>query len=78
MQALFDIYREIAKPMFEEGDMTEEAFHARLQPAAGVDFANVRFQNASGSNRTAIRRIIRVRMGLLAADELPPGDQQFL
>ncbi|WP_326523128.1 DGQHR domain-containing protein [Sphingomonas sp.] len=78
VQALFDIYREIAKSMFEEGDMTEEAFIARLQPAAGVDFANVRFQNASGSNRTAIRRIIRVRMGLLSANELPPGDEQFL
>lgn len=78
VQALFDIYREIAKPMFEEGDMTEAAFLTRLQPAAGVDFANVRFQNASGSNRTAIRRIIRVRMDLLAADELPPGDEQFL
>lgn len=78
VQALFDVYREIAKPMFEDGDMTEAAFHARLQPAADVDFSNVRFQNASGSNRTAIRRIIRVRMGLLAPEELPPGDEQFL
>lgn len=78
VQALFDIYRELAAPMFLEGDMTQDAFETRLKAAQGVDFANVRFQNASGSNRTAIRRIIRVNLGLLPAAELPPGDEAFI
>ena len=80
VQALFDIYREIAGPMYNDGDgdMTQEAFEARLKPAAKIDFAHVRFQNASGSNRTAIRRIIRVNLGLLPATELPAGDEQFI
>lgn len=78
VQALFDIYREISGTMFTNGDMTQEAFEARLKPASNVDFANVRFQNASGSNRTAIRRIIRVNLGLLPASELPDIDKQFV
>jgi DNA phosphorothioation-associated DGQHR protein 1 len=78
VQALFDIYREIARPMFEAGDMTQDAFEARLKPASHVDFANIRFQNASGSNRTAIRRIIRVNMGLLTPADLPEIDKQFV
>ncbi|MBF0355962.1 MAG: DGQHR domain-containing protein [Alphaproteobacteria bacterium] len=78
VQALFDIYREIAGPMLEVGDLSEEAFRARLAPAHKVDFANVRFQNASGSNRTAIRRIMRANLGLISASELPPDDKQFI
>lgn len=80
VQALFDIYREIAGPMYDngEGDMTQEAFEAKLMPASKIDFAHVRFQNASGSNRTAIRRIIRVNLGLLPASELPEGDEEFI
>lgn len=78
VQALFDVYRELAKPMFDHGDMTYDAFVARLKPCDGIDFADQRFQNASGSNRTAIRRIIRVNLGLLSKSELPPGDEQFI
>lgn len=80
VQALFDIFREIAGPMFANGagDMTQAAFEARLRPASHVDFANIRFQNASGSNRTAIRRIIRVNLGLLSADTLPDIDKPFV
>jgi len=78
VQALFDIFREVAGPMLAEGDLTQGAFEARLVPAGEIDFANVRFQNASGSNRTAIRRIIRVNIGLLPASELPAGDEQFI
>jgi len=78
VQALFDVYREIAGPMLDAGDLSEDAFRARLAPARQVDFANVRFQNASGSNRTAIRRIMRVNLGLIPASDLPPGDEQFI
>lgn len=78
VQALFDIFRELAKDMYEAGDMTEEAFIKRLEPGAGVDFSDQRFQNASGSNRTVIRRILRVRLGLLNATNLPAGDERFL
>jgi DNA phosphorothioation-associated DGQHR protein 1 len=78
VQALFDILREVSGPMLADGDLTEAAFRARLKPASTVDFANVRFQNASGSNRTAIRRIIRVNLGLIPASELPAGDEQFI
>lgn len=80
VQALFDIFREIAGSMYAngEGDMTQKAFEARLRPASQVDFANIRFQNASGSNRTAIRRIIRVNLGLLSAEKLPDIDKPFV
>lgn len=78
VQALFDIYREIAKQMFDAGDMTQDAFIARLKPCASLDFSHQRFQNASGSNRTAIRRIMRVNIGLIPASELPPGDEKFI
>lgn len=78
VQALFDVYRELAGPMLASEDLSEDAFRARLAPAKDVDFANVRFQNASGSNRTAIRRIIRVNLGLIPASELPAGDEQFI
>ncbi|WOK36189.1 DGQHR domain-containing protein [Sphingomonas sp. C3-2] len=78
VQALFDVYREIAGSLLEAGDLSEDAFRARLAPARKIDFANVRFQNASGSNRTAIRRIMRVNLGLIPASELPPGDEQFI
>lgn len=78
VQALFDVYREIAGEMYAAGVMTEAAFAERLKPGAAVDFADERFQNASGSNRTAIRRILRVRLGLLSATELPPGDERFI
>lgn len=78
VQALFDIFREIAGPMLEAGDLSEDAFRARLAPASTIDFANVRFQNASGSNRTAIRRIIRVNLGLIPASELSDDDRRFI
>lgn len=78
VQALFDVLREIVGPMLASGDLTEDAFRQRLKPASAVDFANVRFQNASGSNRTAIRRIIRVNLRLIPATELPPGDERFI
>ncbi len=78
VQALFDVYREIAGDMYAQGVMTEAAFLERMKPGAGVNFADERFQNASGSNRTAIRRILRVRLGLLPATELPVGDERFI
>lgn len=78
VQALFDIYREIAGPMLKEGDLSEKAFRTRLAPARNIDFSHVRFQNASGSNRTAIRRIMRVNLGLISASELSSEDQQFI
>ncbi|MFK4792205.1 DGQHR domain-containing protein [Sphingobium sp. ZW T5_29] len=78
VQALFDIYREIVRPMLEAGDMTEQAFRQQLAPAREIKFEHVRFQNASGSNRTAIRRIIRVNLGLIPKSELPAGDEQFI
>lgn len=78
VQALFDVYREIAGPMLQAGDLSEQAFRDRLAPASEVDFAHVRFQNASGSNRTAIRRILRANLKLIGVDDLPPDDRQFI
>ncbi|WEJ99489.1 MAG: hypothetical protein P0Y59_21665 [Candidatus Sphingomonas phytovorans] len=78
MQALFDVFREIAGTMLGTGDMTKNAFVAALQPAAAVDFANAHFNDASGSNRTRIRRIIRARLGLIGVDDLPDADKQFV
>lgn len=80
VQALFDVFREIAGPMYAngQGDMTQHAFETFLAPAANIDFSHIRFQNASGSNRTAIRRIIRARLGLLSPEKLPAIDRQFL
>jgi hypothetical protein len=77
VQALFDVFREIAGTMLANGDMTEQAFVSILKPAANVDFANVHFREASGSNRTRIRRIIRARLGLIGIDELPQADRPF-
>lgn len=78
VQALFDVFREIAGTMLGTGDMTKNAFVAALQPAAAVDFANAHFNDASGSNRTRIRRIIRARLGLIGVDDLPDADKQFV
>ena len=78
VQALFDIFREIAVPMLDDEDMTEEAFIGRLEPAKGVDFADSHFRDASGSNRTRIRRIIRARMGLIGPEDVRDDDQRFL
>lgn len=80
VQALFDILREISGPMYAngQGDMTQAAFEATLKPAAKVDFSDIRFQNSSGSNRTAIRRIIRANLGLLSVETLPDVDRPFV
>jgi DNA phosphorothioation-associated DGQHR protein 1 len=77
VQALFDVFREIAPRMLEAGDMTEAAFVAKLAPSLGVDYADDHFNDASGSNRTRIRRIIRARLGLIGDDEVPVGDKPF-
>lgn len=78
VQALFDVFREIAGPMLKEGDLSADAFRKRLSPASWIDFANVRFQNASGSNRTVIRRIVRANLKLIPVSELPVDDHQFV
>lgn len=78
VQALFDLYREIAGPMLDQRDLSMDAFRQRLKPAATVDFGHVRFQNASGSNRTAIRRILRANLGLLPVSDIPFEDHQFV
>ncbi|WP_246728608.1 DGQHR domain-containing protein [Rhizobium leguminosarum] len=78
VQALFDVYREIAGPMLKAGDLSEDGFRARLAPAKSVDFTHIRFQNASGSNRTAIRRILRANLKLISVDDLPADDRQFV
>ncbi|AIK41126.1 Uncharacterised protein [Brucella anthropi] len=64
--------------MLKEGDLSADAFRKRLSPASWVDFANVRFQIASGSNRTVIRRIIRANLELIPVSELPIDDHQFV
>ena len=77
VQALFDVFREIAVPMLAAGHMTEPAFVERLRPSLGVDYSHDHFNDASGSNRTRIRRIIRARLGLITDDEVPMGDKPF-
>ncbi|MEH3123032.1 MAG: DGQHR domain-containing protein [Sphingomonas phyllosphaerae] len=77
VQALFDVFREIAPSMLEAQDMTEAAFIAKLRPSLGVDYSDDHFTDASGSNRTRIRRIIRARLGLIGDDDVPDGDKPF-
>ena len=78
VQALFDVFREIAPSMLEDGSMKEEAFVERLRHSLGVDYADDHFTDASGSNRTRIRRIIRARLGLIGDEEVPDGDKPFV
>ncbi len=64
IQALFDILRELAPDVLRTKDASREFFAHRLEPASTIDFAGLRFRNASGSGRTEIKRVIREALGL--------------
>jgi DNA phosphorothioation-associated DGQHR protein 1 len=58
VQALFDILRLQAAAAYKNRDIRVKTFTDLLSPAAEIDFAAEEFQNASGSGRSKIRRVI--------------------
>jgi hypothetical protein len=64
IQALFDILRELAPEVLHRRDASREFFVRRLEPASTIDFAGVRFRNASGLGRAEIKRALRESLGL--------------
>ncbi|WP_395943301.1 DNA phosphorothioation-associated DGQHR protein 1 [Brevundimonas sp.] len=63
VQALFDILRKLTLEAASEGDVSEAFFARRLEPAGGIDFSSLEFQNASGTGRSIIRRAIEGAVG---------------
>jgi DNA phosphorothioation-associated DGQHR protein 1 len=64
VQALFDILRKLIPRSLDQKDLSVQFFVNQLLPAAGIDFSNERFRNASGSGRTEIRRAIETAISL--------------
>jgi DNA phosphorothioation-associated DGQHR protein 1 len=64
VQALFDILRKLAPEAYAEADLRVAYFEERLQPAAGINFANDQFRVPSGSGRSIIRRAMEEKLGL--------------
>jgi len=64
LQAQFDILRRLAAEAYELKDISAAYFEAKLQPAANINFADIRFRNASGSGRSMIRRTIEEAIGI--------------
>lgn len=64
IQAQFDILRALAAAAYAAQDVRQEYFQAKLAAAKDIDFADVRFKNASGSGRSIIRRAIAEQIDL--------------
>ena len=69
IQALFDVLKANIAIVISEKNIQPQRFEDLLAPAAGIDFADLEFRNASGSGRSAIRRAIQVAI-TKAADDL--------
>ena len=65
VQALFDILRLLAAEAYETKVISSSAFANKLRGAAGIDFSEDQFRNASGSGRSLIRRAIERRAGIV-------------
>jgi len=63
VQALFDILRYIAPKILITKDASLDFFRKELSPAGGIEFADPKFRNASGSGRSQIRRAIEQIIG---------------
>ena len=64
VQAVFDVLRKLAGDAYKDRDVSTQYFTNKLNRAQHIDFADDRFQNASGSGRTFIRRCIEDEIGL--------------
>lgn len=64
VQALFDILRLLAAEAYETKVISTDAFRQKIEGAAGIDFSEDRFRNASGSGRSLIRRAIEEEAGI--------------
>jgi DNA phosphorothioation-associated DGQHR protein 1 len=64
VQALFDVLRKLVPKALAKKDVSVKYFFSELSRASGIDFADERFRNASGSGRTEIRRAIENALGL--------------
>ena len=75
LQALFDVLRTLAHEAVASKDMSKDFFNNRLASVARVDFADMFFQNASGSGRSVIRNCIELLLELKAPGDLNPNDR---
>jgi DNA phosphorothioation-associated DGQHR protein 1 len=64
IQALFDVLRRLAPEAISTSDATTGFFQKKFAPAADIDFSTDRFQNASGSGRSTIRKALLAAMGI--------------
>ena len=64
VQAVFDILRKLCSDAYERKDIRVGYFVELIEGAKGIDFADVEFQNPSGSGRTLIRKSIERAIGL--------------
>lgn len=64
VQAIFDVLRKLVGEALEAKDISMSYFTEALAGARGIDFAEERFRNPSGSGRTAIRRAIEEAIGI--------------
>lgn len=65
IQALFDIFRDLAGSALKKKDFSERYFADILSKAENLDFSSQIFVNASGSGRTAIKTCIAICIGLI-------------
>ena len=64
VQAVFDILRKLAAKAYEDKNISVKYFTEKITPAKGIDFADEKFRNPSGSGRTLIRKTIEDAIGI--------------
>lgn len=64
VQALFDILRLLAADAYNTKVISTNSFKEKMLGAAGIDFSEAVFRNASGSGRSLIRRAIEEKTGI--------------
>lgn len=74
IQALFDILRLLLPQALEQQNLSTAYFAGCLAPAGAVNFAAPRFNNASGSGRTFIRKVLEIATGLSGPETLEANE----
>lgn len=75
IQALFDIFRLLAKTALIERTFTVSFFGSYLERASKVDFADEFFANPSGSGRALLRRFLIACIGLPQAEDISGAEK---
>ena len=77
IQALFDVFRKIAKEVLEKEEIERgEFFIEKMERCKGVNFADPFFQ-ASGTGRSRIRNCLELCLGTRALETIPTDQEQY-